>query len=115
MNITIKVSIPPFYNAKTTFVFKCVDQLFDMSFCNINYAPTISFGRNINGSKDYIDSSAFLLETSTNNGFYKDTVTLDLGIITNTSSKLILFFKFSKISFKSFLFLKSVWSKTGRL
>jgi hypothetical protein len=114
MNITIKVSIPPFYNAKTTFIFKCIDQLFDMSFCNINYAPAISFGRNVNGSKDYIDASSFLLETSANNGYYKDTATLDLGILTNTSN-IIKVLKFFKKFFKNSFYLKSVWSKTGRL
>ena len=94
--LQVTLTIPPNSNVKTVIQFKCVDST--GQFANIESLKIVSMGRNINGlMREY--NASLLVPTYYTSGvgesFYNDSVSFDLGIITNTSS----FFKIL-ISFK---------------
>lgn len=61
----------------------CIDPVSNLHLCRMNSGSIQSIGKNINGYENFLPDPVLSIEST--NGFYEDTITFDLKIITNTS------------------------------
>jgi hypothetical protein len=84
----IQIDILPSTIAILQYEFSCLDSDVNAQFCDILSAEIVSVGENIYGFyKSYLNGISFyqpVIQRTNTNHFYKDTVSLNFGIVSNT-------------------------------